>query len=70
MVATNEPACTTPKARKQLFMSNDAALMAFPAAEFRRAASAKALKEDGTSQEEDSWSLIATSARRRPEIRL
>jgi hypothetical protein len=44
--------------------------MIFPARFDLKVASANSLKEDGTSQYDDSYCLIATSAMKRPDIKL
>mmetsp|Transcript_385 Transcript_385/g.658 ORF Transcript_385/g.658 Transcript_385/m.658 type:complete len:366 (-) Transcript_385:212-1309(-) len=68
--ATRCPACDIPNAKKQLLIKRDAAPIAFPAASDFMAASAKSLNDAGTSHSDDSCSLIATSAKRKPEMRL
>jgi len=68
--ANNEPAWTTPKARKQLLLTRLAAAIRFPAVLDFSASSTKSLKLDGTSQSEHSCRLMATSASSRPEMRL
>jgi len=68
--ATRCPAWDIPNAKKQLFIKRDAAPIALPAASDFMVASAKSLNDAGTSHSDDSCSLIATSAKRRPEMRL
>ena len=70
VLTNSDPACTTPKARKQLLLMREAMAIVLPAVSDFNASSTKSLNDDGTSQSDDSCKLMATSARSRPEMRL